>query len=136
MIPTIALPYRELQLLAHMFARFSRGYYVGRIVVEPHDGADALIQQRQLETVNKQLYAEGTGVERVDYPVIMKLWNSHFPVHGDDSVPTGTLLLPDWVIPDSSTDPFPTLKEVLLATPESVKRILDWGGDTPNFVAT
>lgn len=119
-----------------MFAPFSSGYYVGRLVVEPHEGDDALIQRAQHELVNEQLYATGDGVERLDYPLLMKLRERHFPVHGAEGIPDGTLFLPESLTPDEPTDPLPGVREVLLAKPSVVKRLLEWVGDGSDVVAT
>ncbi len=118
-----------------MFTPFSRGYYVGRLLVEPHGGDDALIHQDQLEQVNEQLYATGEGIERVDWPLIMKLWQRHFAVHGDESVPENTLMVPRWMTDERSTDPLPDTEEVLLAKPDIVPRILEWSGGGSDVVA-
>lgn len=119
-----------------MFAPFSSGYYVGRLVVEPHGGDEALLQRAQHESVNEQLYATGEGVERLDYPLLMKLQERHFPVHGADGVPEGTLYLPDSLVPDDSLDPLPGIREVLLAKPGVVDRLIEWSVDDSDIVAT
>lgn len=119
-----------------MFESFSRGYYVGRLVVEPHAGEDALMQREQHERVNEQLYATGEGVERLDYPLVMKLWNRHFPVHGDEAVPDNTLFVPSHLVEDPQRSPLPDIEEVLLAKPEIVPRILEWAGGGADVVAT
>lgn len=119
-----------------MFAPFSNGYYVGRMVVEPHDGDEALIPQSQHERMNEQLYAEGTGIERLDNPLIMKLDRRHFPVHGDRGVPHNTLLVPEWVRADVRDGPLPAVLEVLLAKAEAVPRLLHYCGLGDDVVAT
>lgn len=119
-----------------MFAPFSSGYYVGRLVVEPHRGDEAFMQREQHERVNEQLYASGRGVERIDYPLFMKLFKRHFAVHGADDVPTDTLLVPSALINDDGTEPLPAIREVLLAKPKVVPRLLEWIGDEPDLVAT
>jgi hypothetical protein len=107
-----------------MFERFSSGYYLGRLYVEPHDGERALIHESDHERVNRQLYAEGVGVERVDYPLVMKLGGSHFPVHGSDGVPSGTLAVPGSL----STDGLPDRREVLLAAADRADELLRYAG--------
>lgn len=119
-----------------MFAPFSSGYFVGRLLVEPHDGEEVIMQREQHESVNRQLYANGTGVERVDYPLFMKLWQQHFPVHGADGVPSDTLLIPRSLVNEDVADPLPAIREVLLAKPAVIKRLLSWSGDDSDFVAT
>ena len=112
-----------------MFAPFSSGYYVGRLQVEPHGGDDALMHRSQIERVNEQLYARGAGVERIDYPLVMKLWNRHFAVHGDDGVPENTLFIPSWMTKEHSLNQLPGIREVLLAKPDVVQHVLEWSGD-------
>lgn len=119
-----------------MFAPFSSGYYVGRLVVEPHQGDEALMQRSQHERVNEQLYATGRGIERLDYPLFMKLWMRHFPVHADDGVPEDTLLVPERMAEADHSDPLPGVREILLAKPAVVTRLLAWAGDGTDVVAT
>ncbi len=111
-------------LLHSMFERFSSGYLLGRMFVEPYDGDQAVIQRTDHERVNEQLYATGEGVERLDAPLVMKIDGSHFPVHGDDSVPTGTLAVPREVAGRDA----PTEREVLLAKPERAGELLRYAG--------
>jgi hypothetical protein len=107
-----------------MFEQFSSGYYLGVLYVEPHDVACAVVNDVDHETVNRQLYADGTGVERLDSPLVMKLDGRHFPVQGDDGVPTGTLAVPDELADDS----LPEKREVFLARPERAGQLLRWSG--------
>jgi len=107
-----------------MFERFSSGYYVGRLYVEPHGGDRAVMQRLDHERVNEQLYAEGEGVERLDLPLVMKLDGGHFPVHGDDGVPTGTLALPA----DAAPEGVPEGREVFLAEPDRAAELLRYAG--------
>jgi hypothetical protein len=112
-----------------MFERFSSGYYLGRLYVEPHDGDRAVIHETDHQRVNRQLYAAGVGVERVDLPLVMKLDGSHFPVHGDDGVPSGTLAVPASLV----TDDLPDRREVLLAAADRADELLRYAGyDDPN----
>lgn len=111
-----------------MFERFSKGYYLGRLYVEPHDGDRAVMHRGQHETVNEQLYAEGEGVERLDRPLVMKVGNAHVPVLGDEGVPERTLALPPETIENAGIRNPPTLSEVLLAKREVADRMLgEWG---------
>ena len=118
-------------LRVNMFAEFSTGYYVGRLYVEPHDGDTAVMQREQHERVNEQLYATNTGIERLDHPLVMKLENSHFPVHGDDGVPGNTLVVPQEIVDSAAIDSLPSLREVLLAKAERAAQLLDLTGDQP-----
>ncbi|KAB1187987.1 MULTISPECIES: DUF5802 family protein [Haloferax] len=108
-----------------MFERFSSGYYLGRLYVEPYDGTEAAIQRTEHEQLNEHVYATGCGVERIDYPLVMKLDSAHFPVVGDDGVPAGTLVLPrDAVGPNTLPDDRP----VLLADATRAAELLRYAG--------
>lgn len=109
-----------------MFEEFSSGYYLGVLYVEPGEGERAALNGEDHEAVNRQLYTTGEGVERVDAPLVMKLDGSHFPVLGDEGVPTGTLTVPE-VLAD---DGLPERREVFLARPERAGELLRWGGWT------
>ena len=114
-----------------MFEEFSGGYYLGRLYVRPSSGDRALLHRHQHEQLNEQLYADGEGVERVDAPLVMKLVDAHFPVHGDDGVPADTLAVPEELLEERVHNP-PTLKEVLLAKADYADRILRLTGyDAP-----
>ena len=110
-----------------MFERFSSGYYLGRLYVEPYDGDCAVIQRADHERVNEQLYASGDGVEPLDTPLVMKLDGHHFPVVGDDGVPTGTLGLPTHL----SDEDLPDRREVFLAKAERARELLRYTGYDP-----
>ena len=107
-----------------MFERFSGGYYLGRLYVEPHGGERAVMQRDQHERVNEQLYATGDGLERLDAPLVMKLDTNHFPVHGDTSVPADTLALPRALLDGCRVSKPPELREVLLATADHAARLI------------
>lgn len=107
-----------------MFEQFSSGYYLGRLFVEPYDGDRAVIQRTAHERVNRQLYTTGEGIERTDNPLVMKLDGTHFPVHGDDGVPSGTLAVPREV----ADDDLPDRREVLLAKPDRAPALLRYEG--------
>lgn len=119
-----------------MFAPFSSGYYVGRLVVEPHGGDAALMQRSQHEHVNERLYATGAGIERLDHPLLMKLSTRHFAVHGDEGVPEGTLYVPERVVEPDELSRLPDVREILLAKPAVVKQLLGWTGEDADVVAT
>lgn len=110
-----------------MFERFSTGYYLGRLYVEPHADDRAVIHSDDHERVNEQLYATGEGVERLDGPLVMKLDGRHFPVHGDESVPSGTLAVPD----DLTGGGLPDRREVLLADADRAEELLRYEGYEP-----
>ena len=110
-----------------MFERFSGGYYLGELYVEPHDGDRAVIQQADHEAVNRQLYADGEGVERLDAPLVMKLDTGHFPVDGDEGVPSGTLAVPTAML----EEPSPSRREVFLANSDRAMELLRYAGWRP-----
>lgn len=114
-------------LLYSMFEEFSSGYYFGRLYVEPFDGDRALMQREQHERVNERLYASGEGVERLDAPLVMKLDNRHFPVHGEEGIPSDTLAVPEGLVDDGFRSP-PTLREVLLAKEDRATQLLRLSG--------
>ncbi|WP_129113020.1 DUF5802 family protein [Halegenticoccus tardaugens] len=109
-----------------MFERFSSGYYLGEMYVEPteDDRPVAVIQRADHERVNEQLYTTGEGVERLDAPLVMKLDRRHFPVLGDDDVPTGTLAVPG----DLADESLPDRREVFLAKAERANELLRYAG--------
>lgn len=107
-----------------MFEPFSRSYYVGRLLVEPHDGEHAAMRRDQHELVNEQLYATGDGVERLDHPLVMKVDQQHFAVHGEDGLPENTLVLPRSRITERDVDSLPAPREVLLAKAEKAGQLL------------
>lgn len=110
-----------------MFEQFSRGYYLGRLYVEPSDDDVATMCRTQHERVNEQLYADGDGIERLDRPLVMKLGTSHFTVHGDEEVPADTLSVPETVLDGTVRNP-PTLREVLLAKADRASQLLELSG--------
>ncbi|GAB6879683.1 DUF5802 family protein [Halorubrum gandharaense] len=110
-----------------MFERFSSGYYLGELYVEPHDGDRAVIQRADHERVNEQLYADGEGLERLDAPLVMKVDAGHIPVGGDEGVPSGTLAVPRALADDS----LPATRNVLLADADRAETLLRFEGWTP-----
>lgn len=111
-----------------MFEQFSSGYYLGRLYIEPYDGECAVMHEGQHERVNEQLYADGKGVERLDYPLVMKIGTAHVPVHGETGVPERTLVMPEETLEAAGVDNPPTLSEVLLAKQEVAERVLPGTG--------
>jgi hypothetical protein len=105
-----------------MFEQFSRGYYLGRLYVEPRDGG-AVMCRDQHERVNQQLYGD-EGVTRTDLPLVMKLGRRHFPVHGDAEVPADTLAVPEAVLNDADIRNPPSLSEVFLAKADHAAQLL------------
>ncbi|WP_410766987.1 DUF5802 family protein [Haloferax sp. DFSO60] len=108
-----------------MFERFSSGYYLGRLYVEPYDGTTAAIHSDEHERLNEYLYATGEGVERLDTPLVMKLDCSHFPVLGNEGVPTGTLAVPYELAEVCS---LPDDRHVLLADATRARELLRYAG--------
>lgn len=112
-----------------MFERFSRGYYLGRLYVEPRDEEETPAMCReQHERVNRELYATGEGIERTDLPLVMKVGSRHIAVEGDDEVPADTLAVPPEVLEDTPVDNPPALHEVLLAEADRAAQMLRMSG--------
>jgi len=123
-----------------MFERFSRGYYLGRLYVEPSGDEMATMCREQHERVNRQLYASDEGIERLDKPLVMKVGSTHLAVHGEDGIPADTLSIPEEVLEDSTVRNPPTLREVLLAKADRASQLLEYtesppsdGQDDPSF---
>jgi len=114
-----------------MFEEFSRGYYLGRLYVEPHDGEQAVMHGEQHEQVNEQLYATGEGVERLDLPLVMKIGPTHVPVHGEEGVPEDTVALPGPLLDEAGVRNPPSLHEVLLAKADRAAQLLNIVGRDP-----
>lgn len=111
-----------------MFEPFSDGYYLGRLYVEPTGGDHTVMHSDQHEQVNRQLYASGDGIERLDAPLVMKLDSTHLAVHAADDVPSDTLAVPDDILADLRIDRPPTLEEVLLAKADRAAQLLRYVG--------
>ncbi|MFC4436584.1 MULTISPECIES: DUF5802 family protein [Natrialbaceae] len=111
-----------------MFEVFSRSYYLGRLYVTPTDGDHALMHDEQHERINEEVYTTGEGLERLDAPLVMKLESRHFPVHGDEAVPTNTLALPESMLEDTAIRNPPSLREVMLARRERAEQLLAFAG--------
>ncbi|WP_231185465.1 DUF5802 family protein [Haladaptatus sp. DYF46] len=116
-----------------MFESFSSGYYLGRLYVEPHDGDRAVMASDDHESVNQALYAAGEGIERLDWPLVMKIEQQHFPVHAEEGVPDNTLALPDSVLENTRIRNPPELKEVLLAKADRAAQLIRYQRDHPGF---
>lgn len=114
-----------------MFEVFSRSYYLGRLYVTPTDGDRALMHSDQHERINEEVYATGDGLERLDTPLVMKLESHHFPVLGDEAVPTNTLALPESMLDETDVRNPPSLREVFLARRERAQQLLSWTGSWP-----
>ncbi|WP_254535432.1 DUF5802 family protein [Halomarina litorea] len=108
-----------------MFEQFSGGYYLGRLYVEPYDGERPAMHDGQHEHVNRQLYATGEGIERLDAPLVMKLGRRHLAVHGEAGVPERTLAVPYDLLEDENG--LPDLREVLLAKADRAAQLMDLG---------
>lgn len=106
-----------------MFEEFSGSYYLGRLYVRPSGEDRALMQRYQHERLNEHLYASDEGVDRLDAPLVMKLDDAHFPVHGDEGVPADTIQVPEELLAERVRDP-PALREVLLAKADRARQLL------------
>lgn len=110
---------------AAMFEEFSTSYYLGRLYVTPSTEGRALIERTTHERVKEQLYAASADVSTPD-SLVMKLDTAHFPVHGDDGVPTETLAVPEQLLDDLDVTNPPTLTEVFLAKADRAEQLLQF----------
>jgi len=113
-----------------MFERFSSGYYLGRLYVQPGEGETPRMCRTQHERVTERLYDR-------DVPPVMKLGRTHFPVRGGE-VPADTLAVPPAVLEQEGVTNPPTLTEVFLAKADRAAQLLgfsdpdtDPGPDSP-----
>jgi hypothetical protein len=111
-----------------MFERFTSSYFLGRLYVEPSDRPRAAIHEADHRRANEHLYATGEGLERLDHPLVMKFddHGPHFPVVGDDSVPTGTLVVPRELADGRRAGH----QELLLAAADRAEELLRYSGYT------
>ncbi|WP_435156174.1 DUF5802 family protein [Haladaptatus sp. DFWS20] len=116
-----------------MFESFSSGYYLGRLYVEPHEAEHAVMSRDDHERVNQALYASGDGVERLDWPLVMKIDQQHFSVHAKDGVPDRTLVVPDSLLENTRIRNPPELKEVLLAKADRVAQLMQFHSRNREF---
>lgn len=107
-----------------MFEQFSRGYYLGRLYVEPQATDAATMCREQHERINEQLY--GSPDAETDLPLVMKLGTRHFAVHGDRAVPADTLAVPPSIVEDADIRNPPALREVFLAKADRAAQLLEF----------
>lgn len=116
-----------------MFEQFSRGYYLGRLYVEPGEEGSATMCHEQHRQVRKQLYTQETGVSRTDLPLVMKLGTRHFRVHGEEGVPADTLAVPGEILDaDARIRNPPELREVFLAKADRAGQLIDLERSVPD----
>lgn len=106
-----------------MFERFSSGYYLGRLYVEPTEAETPAMCRRQHEQVNEQLYDEDGSP-----PPVMKLDTHHFRVTGEAGVPRDTLAVPRALLADTRVRNPPALTTVLLAKAGRARQLLELAG--------
>jgi len=104
-----------------MFEPFSRGYYLGRLYVEPSAEERATMHARTHERVGEEVYGGESDV------LVMKLDGYHLAVEGEEGVPEGTLAVPREVLEDTSVRNPPSLQEVLLAKADRAAQLLEMG---------
>ena len=114
-----------------MFEQFSHSYYMGRLYVEPSTDDQTTMCREQHEYLNRQLYADGAGVERLDIPLVMKLGSAHLAVHGEEGVPADTLSVPEAILDETTVRSLPTLREVLLAKADRASQLLRYTNAGP-----
>ncbi|WP_256297550.1 DUF5802 family protein [Haloarchaeobius salinus] len=111
-----------------MFEAFSSSYYFGRLYVTPSEGEEPVMQREQHERVAEQLYHDGTGITRVDSPLVMKLDTAHLAVRGEDGVPADTLAVPESLLERTGISNPPELTEVFLAKADRASQLLQFTG--------
>lgn len=121
----------ECQMRSYsMFERFSRGYYLGRLYVEPFGEETPAVCRAQHEQISHELYAMNEDDDWTDHPLVMKLGTHHLAVRGDESVPADTLALPHTLLEDTRIRNPPTLHEVLLAKAGRARQLLSMADGT------
>ncbi len=115
-----------------MFEPFSNSYYIGRMFVTPAGEDRSVMQQAQLERLNEACVDDEEGITDLDQPLVMKLGRRHFPVHGDEGIPEGTLAVPESLLEDTSVSNPPTVAGVLLATGARARQMLWLSGHQPS----
>ncbi|MFC7056990.1 DUF5802 family protein [Halovenus salina] len=113
-----------------MFEQFSRGYYLGRLYVEPSNNDTVKMCREQHESVNEQLYGND-GITRLDNPLVMKLGSTHFTVRGGEEVPADTLTVPEKLLDERAVRNPPKWSEVFLAKADTAARLLDMANGQP-----
>jgi hypothetical protein len=111
-----------------MFEQFSSGYYLGELYVSPRETEAAAIRQSDHERVNEQLFGDESGITRLDNPLVMKLGTRHFPVVGEEDLPSGTLAVPVDSVPEDMKFEVPGRNEVFLADAERTGELLEYAG--------
>ncbi|MEZ3142326.1 DUF5802 family protein [Halobaculum sp. MBLA0143] len=117
-----------------MFEQFSAGYYLGELYVQPRETDRAAIKRADHERVNEQLFGDESGLTRLDTPLVMKLGTRHFPVIGDEDLPSGTLTVPTESVPEDMKFEVPGRTEVFLADADRTGELLEyagWSGEPP-----
>ena len=74
--------------------------------------------------LNRFLYAEDQGIERLDCPILAKLKRKHFTVTGADTVDPESLHLPSSDIADMNIDP-PERCHILIARKDNAPMIAE-----------
>lgn len=97
-----------------MFVPFSSGYYLTRMKLKPYYGDKAVISDDTLQRIN--IKYDLNDSEITNMPVVMKVENIHFKVHGDEDTENGRLRIPMSLTRRLSDDIHDSVeKEVLLA---------------------
>lgn len=109
-----------------MFEKFSAGYYIGQLCIEPYDGDHAVMDSDQHKAANEQVYDTGGPIERRDHPLVVKIEQCHVPVFGADDLSADTLGLPKSVLASTRIRNPPTVKEVFVAKAERAAQLLEW----------
>ncbi len=106
-----------------MFEDFSRGYYLGRMYVEPHEADSPVMQDEEFEKVRNDIYGDEKAYD-AKKPLVVKIGKQHLVVDGDEGVPTGTLGVPRHVAEGLRIRNPPSVEDVLIAKKGHATRIL------------
>jgi hypothetical protein len=111
-------------MVDRMFEPFSRGYYLGRLYIQPSADKRVTLCRAQYERVHRALY---NNHDDADQPLVMKLDTTHLPVRPAGGIPADTLAVPERVLEATSIRNPPTLEEVFLATADRADQLLSLG---------
>lgn len=109
-----------------MFERFSRGYYLGRLYVQPRETGAPVMCREQHERLHEQFYRD--DIDAPDTSLIMKVDSTHFSVQPEEGLPRDTLTVPRDLL---DSDDLGELRNVLLAKGDRARQlsqfaVTDW----------
>lgn len=105
-----------------MVEAFSAGYYLLRLYVEPHEGGGAVMNSTAHSDLVEAVYPDRG--EDDPQPLVVKLDESHLPVLPAESVPSGTLAVPESTMVETRITSPPALREVMLAKADRASQLI------------